>query len=68
VTIGGAVSVGFHGSHMDFGTVSQFVSKMTIYDTMGNRHDLTVSHNRIHWLSIYIICIFSILYKPKHTL
>jgi FAD/FMN-containing dehydrogenase len=41
LTVGGAVSVGFHGSQMSLGGVSSVVSSLRVYDTAGNAHDLT---------------------------
>jgi FAD binding domain len=46
LTIGGAVSVGFHGSQLSLGSISSVVSHMEIYDTDGSRHVLDMSSNR----------------------
>jgi len=52
LTVGGAVSVGFHGSHLNLGSVSTLVSHMTIYDTQGHRHELTVSEPDITYKQV----------------
>lgn len=41
LTVGGAVSVGFHGSQMSVGGVSSVVRSLRLYDTAGNPHELT---------------------------
>lgn len=41
LTVGGAVSVGFHGSQMSVGGVSSVVRAVRLYDTAGNAHDLS---------------------------
>jgi FAD/FMN-containing dehydrogenase len=42
LTVGGAVSVGFHGSQLSLGGVSSAVSALRVYDTAtGARHDLS---------------------------
>eukprot|EP00882_Tetradesmus_deserticola_P033948 GHRQ01038828.1.p1 GENE.GHRQ01038828.1~~GHRQ01038828.1.p1 ORF type:complete len:271 (-),score=60.53 GHRQ01038828.1:195-1007(-) len=40
LTVGGAVSVGFHGSQMSVGGVSSVVQGLRLLDTSGNAHDL----------------------------
>lgn len=41
LTVGGAVSVGFHGSQMSVGGVSSVVRALRVYDTAGNAHELS---------------------------
>lgn len=41
LTVGGAVSVGFHGSQQSLGGVSSVVSALRLVDTQGRVHDLT---------------------------
>lgn len=46
LSIGGAVSVGFHGSQLSLGSISSVVSHMEIYDTDGARHILDMHTNQ----------------------
>ena len=41
LTVGGAVSVGFHGSQQSLGGVSSVVSALRLVDTSGRTHDLS---------------------------
>ncbi|WIA13216.1 hypothetical protein OEZ85_006808 [Tetradesmus obliquus] len=45
LTVGGAVSVGFHGSQMSVGGVSSVVQSLRLLDTSGNTHELNDSSN-----------------------
>lgn len=45
LTVGGAASVGFHGSQQSVGGVSSVVQAVRLYDTAGNPHDLDDSIN-----------------------
>lgn len=45
LTVGGAASVGFHGSQQSVGGVSSVVQAVRVYDTAGNAHDLDHSSN-----------------------
>jgi len=40
LTVGGAISVGFHGSQMSSSSISSVVDSLTIYDTYGRQHVL----------------------------
>lgn len=45
LTVGGAVSVGFHGSQMSVGGVSSVVQSLRLLDIFGNTHELDDSNN-----------------------
>ena len=40
LTVGGAISVGFHGSQMSSSSISSVVESLTVYDTSGQQHIL----------------------------
>jgi FAD binding domain/D-arabinono-1,4-lactone oxidase len=46
LTVGGAISVGFHGSQISSSSISSVVSAMTIYDTKGQSHLLEYHHEK----------------------
>lgn len=46
LTLGGAISVGFHGSQMSSSSISSVVESLTVYDTNGQPHILDENHHR----------------------
>jgi hypothetical protein len=46
LTIGGAISVGFHGSQISSSSISSVVDNLVIYDTYGQKHIL-YEHNKL---------------------
>ena len=45
LTVGGAISVGYHGSQLSSSSISSVVDSLTVYDTLGHPHFLTVQDN-----------------------
>jgi L-gulonolactone oxidase len=46
LTVGGAISVGFHGSQRSSSSISSVVQSLTVYDTKGQVHILDDNHHR----------------------
>ena len=46
LSIGGAVSVGFHGSQLSLGSISTVISYIELFDTDGVRHILDIKKNQ----------------------
>lgn len=46
LTVGGAISVGFHGSQRSSSSISSVADSLTVYDTTGHMHILDNNNNR----------------------